>query len=100
MKIQVVTKDGEQRTVDLLEPVTIHIGTHLHHFQSGNGIDHYFTFDGFYDGFGMALSVPPGELQLDDMPGVLQGLADVAEGKVRSLADIDAEGGSRSPESR
>ena|SRR3990167_8131740 len=93
MKIQVMREAGERETIDILEPVTVVASERfsLNHLHSGNGIDYYFTPDGFYDGMGMAVCVPHEQLPPEDLPALLCGLADVAEGKIRSLADIDAE---------
>lgn len=89
MIIRVAMKDGKQRKIDLVEPVVVHDGQLLNSFRGGNGIDHFFTPDGYYDGFGMACNVPMQQLPPEDLPCLLRRLADIAEGEVRLLADID-----------
>ncbi len=53
MKILVECKDGEKRVVTLVPPITeLHDGEHLCSFHCGDGTDHFFTPDGYYDGMG------------------------------------------------
>lgn len=58
MKIIVVMRNGEgTRTITLVPPVTeLHDGERLSSFHCGDGTDHYFTPEGYYDGWGRAVN--------------------------------------------
>ena len=52
MKIKVSNKYGYVETLELVGPLVVHEGTHLNYIRSHDGLDHYFTFEGDYDGWG------------------------------------------------
>jgi hypothetical protein len=55
MKIQVVRADGNKEVLTLTEPVTIIRGG-LNRLVCSTGMEHWFTADGVYDGWGMDVS--------------------------------------------
>ena len=57
MKLRVVRCDGSQEVIDLVGPCLVQHGEFLHRVQSSSGMEHFFTHDGAYDGWGMA--TPP-----------------------------------------
>ena len=63
MKILVTRRDGSQKVIELLNPVTIHSCENedvtMEHLHNGDGFDHYFyKSDGKYDGSGAAVTSP------------------------------------------
>ena len=54
MKLKVVRCDGRHETLKIGAPVTIQDGKGLSGLTSGEGITHYFTQEGLYDGWGMS----------------------------------------------
>ena len=40
------------KTVELALPIALHIGAVLNKIMDANGVEHYFTQLGFYDGWG------------------------------------------------
>ena len=53
MKIRVEAKDGTKETITLVPPIReIYDGERLSCISSGDGTDHWFTPDGYYDGWG------------------------------------------------
>jgi hypothetical protein len=61
MKIRVQQRDGSMETISVVGPLTVHEGDSLSRFQSAEGMDHFFTADGFYDGWGRGCSATPEE---------------------------------------
>ena len=57
MKLRVQHKDGHIETVDVTQPVAILEGIKLDRIVGSDGMQHFFTKDGYYDGWGT--SVPP-----------------------------------------
>jgi hypothetical protein len=57
MKIRVQHRNGVMETISIVDPCQIHEGDSLSHLTSAEGMDHYFTSDGYYDGWGMGTSV-------------------------------------------
>ena len=51
----VAHEDGEQETLHLTLPVTMKEGKFLNTLSDAQGYDHYFTKDGFYDGWGKSV---------------------------------------------
>jgi hypothetical protein len=58
MKLRVQRGDGSIETISIVGPVEIDEGRTMAHIHSAEGLDHYFTFDGHYDGWGMACNIP------------------------------------------
>ena len=52
MRLLVTMETGEQRVVDLEPPLTVTEGTVLDRLIDGNGVEHFFTKQGAYDGWG------------------------------------------------
>ena len=52
MIIKVVHADGALELLTLIGPVAVHEGTRMAHLSDAGGMDHYFNFDGTYDGWG------------------------------------------------
>lgn len=66
MKVRVQRRDGRIETIQVVGPVEVHHGEKLDHFHAADGMDHYFTNEGFYDGWGQA--APPGMTPEDAGP--------------------------------
>ena len=73
MKIRVQRRDGRIETISVVGPAKIHHGDGLDHLHSADSLDHYFTPEGYYDGWGKAvagepvLGTPEGDAILDDI---------------------------------
>ena len=52
MKIRVQHENGTIETIELIEPLKVHEGNWLNSIFSNDGLDHYFTQEGYYDGWG------------------------------------------------
>lgn len=53
MKIRVQHKDGTMETLSLVPSIAVFDkGGNLSHLACGDGTDHYFDLDGYYDGWG------------------------------------------------
>lgn len=52
MKIKVCNESGEVETLEFIGPLVVHEGKRLNYIRSHDGLDHYFTFEGDYDGWG------------------------------------------------
>jgi hypothetical protein len=59
MKIILQTETGERKTITLVPPITIRDRDGLNVLACGDGTEHFFTQDGYYDGWGRA--VAPGD---------------------------------------
>lgn len=59
MKLRVQRVDGSIETISIVGPVEIDEGRTMAHIHSAEGLDHYFNFDGSYDGWGMGFA--PGQ---------------------------------------
>jgi hypothetical protein len=57
MKLRVQHKDGRIETLDVTQPVAILEGIELDRIVGSDGMQHFFTKDGYYDGWGTG--VPP-----------------------------------------
>lgn len=57
MKLRVQHKDGHIETLDVRQPVAILEGIELDRIVGSDGMQHFFTKDGYYDGWGTG--VPP-----------------------------------------
>jgi hypothetical protein len=57
MKLRVQHKDGRVETLDIAQPVSILEGVELDRLVGSDGMEHFFTKDGYYDGWGTG--VPP-----------------------------------------
>ena len=56
MKIRVEGRTGQREIITIVPPVTnIHEGAELSYLSCGDGTDHFFTLDGFYDGWGRSV---------------------------------------------
>ena len=51
MKLRVEQEDGEIILIELDSP-NIHVGVELDRIVSQDGMEHFFTKDGYYDGWG------------------------------------------------
>ena len=58
MKIKVLHEDGSSETLTLAGGLRCVEGQHLHRVQADD-LDHVFTPDGHYDGWGRALNATP-----------------------------------------
>ena len=55
MKIRVIrASDHAQEVISVISPLAVTEGNYLSHLHSAEGMDHYFTPDGYYDGWGLA----------------------------------------------
>ncbi len=52
MKIKVKREDGAIEVLEFIGPLVVHEGEHLNYVYSNDGLEHYFTHEGFYDGWG------------------------------------------------
>ena len=52
MKIRVQHENGAVEVLTLGEIVAIHRGEHLNRIVTRSGCEHFFTHDGYYDGWG------------------------------------------------
>jgi hypothetical protein len=52
MKLRVQQKDGRVETIDIAQPVSILEGVELHRIVGSDGMEHFFTKEGYYDGWG------------------------------------------------
>ena len=51
MKIRVRHNDGTTEVLDLKGPITVTEGKFMNRLTDGSGVDHFFSHDGFYDGW-------------------------------------------------
>ena len=58
MKIRVQRREGNIEIISVVGPLVVTEGGILSYFNSAEGMDHYFTPDGYYDGWGMACNIP------------------------------------------
>ena len=58
MKIKILHEDGSIDTLTLAGDLRCVEGQHLHRVQADN-LEHFFTPDGHYDGWGRALNATP-----------------------------------------
>ena len=66
MKILVEMKDGERQLITIVPPVTkVHDGEALSFLRCGDGTEHWFTPDGYYDGWGRAVNMSFEEAQVE-----------------------------------
>ncbi len=52
MKIRVKQEGGEIEVLELVGPLVVREGEYLNSIRSNDGLDHYFTHEGYYDGWG------------------------------------------------
>lgn len=52
MKIKVKQEGGEIEVLEFVGPLAVHEGEHLNSIRSNDGLVHYFTHEGYYDGWG------------------------------------------------
>ena len=57
MKIRVQHTDGTMETLTLVPPIGIEYGKSLHRIHSACGLEHWFTEEGYYDGWGCATNL-------------------------------------------
>lgn len=57
MKLRVQHKDGRIETLEISQPLSILEGIELDRIVGSDGMEHFFTRDGYYDGWGTG--VPP-----------------------------------------
>jgi hypothetical protein len=57
MKLRVQHKDGRIETLEIARPVSILEGIELDRIVGSDGMEHFFTKEGYYDGWGTG--VPP-----------------------------------------
>lgn len=57
--IPLVVEDesGEKETLHLTPPISMHEGPVLNRLTDAKGIDHYFTKEGLYDGWGKKVAI-------------------------------------------
>lgn len=59
MKVRVQRRDGSIETITLVPPITVgNPGDKLTQFSCGDGTEHWFTLDGYYDGWGRMVNLP------------------------------------------
>jgi len=58
MRIKVQHENGATETLDLEGPLTVIKGHRLDRIRDSHGFEHFFTKDGFYDGWGARLPKP------------------------------------------
>lgn len=59
MRLLVQRENGEEATIDLVLPLMrVSEGERLNSITDVSGTDYYFTADGYYDGWGRAVSAP------------------------------------------
>ena len=58
MKLQVQRYDGDTETINLEGKWTVQEGEYLNRLVSNQGMEHFFTIEGFYDGWGSAVCSP------------------------------------------
>jgi hypothetical protein len=58
MKIIVTHADRTLETLTLTEPLQIHRGQRLNRLETSTGISHFFTPDGYYDGYECPVNIP------------------------------------------
>lgn len=62
MKVIVQGKGGvPQEVITLTEPLTIIRGESMNRLHTATGMDHWFTVEGYYDGWGMSVCEIPDE---------------------------------------
>ncbi len=61
MKLRVQHKDGRVETLDIAQPVSILEGVELDRIVGSDGMEHFFTKDGYYDGWGTGVPRVPGD---------------------------------------
>ena len=55
MKIRVIrASDHAKEVISVIGPLAVTEGNYLSNLHSAEGMDHYFTPDGYYDGWGLA----------------------------------------------
>ena len=69
MKIRVQQRDGTIETISLAGPVSLVEGDVLSRMTSAEGLEHFFTSDGHYDGWGRACNV-----SLEDAGDLIQSI--------------------------
>ena len=55
MKIRVQREDGSPEVINLGDSLAVREGRHLNRVISAGGCEHFFTHDGYYDGWGAAV---------------------------------------------
>jgi hypothetical protein len=61
MKLRVQHKDGRMETLELHGTWTCAEGEILNRMTNENGFEHFFTPDGYYDGWGGCVTCPPSQ---------------------------------------
>jgi len=61
VKLRVQHKDGRIETLDIGEPASIVEGVELDRIVSSDGMEHFFTKEGYYDGWGTGVRPVRGE---------------------------------------
>jgi hypothetical protein len=74
MKIRAQLRDGTMETITIVPPVTVFdkIGFNLLHLSCGDGMDHYFTLDGHYDGWGRGFGCGATEAEAKEIIGSVE----------------------------
>lgn len=81
MKFRVQQEDGSIEVLTIVPPATIAFGSAMHKIVSACGLEHWFTSDGYYDGWGQYIGdIPMGELvdrvetsrEVTQMPEILE----------------------------
>jgi hypothetical protein len=72
MRLIVIRRDGQREIVRLALPASImrHPNSPLWLISSADGLDHYFTLEGYYDGWGM--NVEGQDLSVDEAMMVIE----------------------------
>jgi hypothetical protein len=52
VKLRVQHKDGRIETIEIAQPVSILEGVELDRIVGSDGMEHFFTKEGYYDGWG------------------------------------------------
>lgn len=72
MQLVVVHEDGQTERLTLLTPFTVICGKSLDRIVEGTGIEHWFTKDGFYDGWGKTHQPPLSDQDSDDVVSIIE----------------------------
>lgn len=60
MKIQVVYPNGQHATLEVQLPLRVSLGPELNAIVGADGVEHFFTVDGTYDGWARSINVQSG----------------------------------------
>ena len=93
MKIQVVRNDGSREAITLTEPLTVIRGDRMNRLVCQTGMEHWFTEDGIYDGWGMAVKISAPDSSSTDLPAEASEFIDAIERDREILPNPPSSGG-------